>query len=613
MANKKISYTTRDFDSIRTELINFTKIYYPEVVENFNDASIFSVLIDLNAAVTDNLQFNIDRSIQETVLQYAQQKSSVYNIARTYGLKIPGQRPSVALVDFSITVPANGDAEDLRYCGLLRRGSQVIGAGQVFETVYDIDFTSPTNAEGFPNRLKIPNFDSFNRLINYTITKRETVVNGITKVFKKVITPQEVKPFYELFLPEKNVLGVTSVILKDGTQYANVPNSQEFLNTENRWYEVKALAEDRVFIEDPTKTSDNPGIKVGKYVTANNKFITEYTPEGFCKLTFGGGSQSADEQLREFARNGFKLDLYKYSNNFALGSTLKPNSTLFIQYRIGGGTTSNIGVNAITQIGTVSFFVNGPSSSVNANVVNSLKCNNVTAAIGGAGLPTLEEVRNLVSFNFASQNRAVTVNDYNSILRTMPSQFGAPAKVAIVEEDNKIKIKLLSFDENGVLTDIVSNTLKSNVANYLSNYRMINDYISVETAKVIDLSLGIDIVLDNTQNQGNVISSVVNLVTNYFSPNNTQLGKNVNISELRRQIQSENGVISLSDISVFNKVGGQYSSSQTSQRYSNPVTKQIELIDDTIFAEPTQIYQIRFPSRDINIRVKNLKAVNFSW
>jgi hypothetical protein len=612
MANKKISYTTRDFDSIRTELINFTKIYYPEVVENFNDASIFSVLIDLNAAVTDNLQFNIDRSIQETVLQYAQQKSSVYNIARTYGLKIPGQRPSVALVDFSITVPANGDAEDLRYCGLLRRGSQVIGAGQVFETVYDIDFTSPTNAEGYPNRVKIPNFDSFNRLVNYTITKRETVVNGITKVFKKVITPQEVKPFYELFLPEKNVLGVTSVILKDGTQYANVPNSQEFLNTENRWYEVKALAEDRVFIEDPTKTSDNPGIKVGKYVTANNKFITEYTPEGFCKLTFGGGSQSADEQLREFARNGYKLDLYKYSNNFALGSTLKPNSTLFIQYRIGGGTTSNLGVNVITQIGTVSFFVNGPSTSVNANVVNSLRCNNVTAAIGGAGLPTLEEIRNLVSFNFASQNRAVTVNDYDSILRTMPSQFGAPAKVAIVEEDNKIKIKILSFDENGVLTDIVSNTLKSNIANYLSNYRMMNDYISVETAKVIDLSLGIDIVLDNTQNQGNVISSVVNLVTNYFSPDNTQLGKNVNISELRRQIQSENGVISLSDISVFNNVGGQYSSSQTSQRYSNPATKQIELIDDTIFAEPTQIYQVRFPSRDINIRVKNLKSVNFS-
>jgi len=94
MANKKISYTVRDFQSVRTELENFTRTYYPDVVQNFNDASVFSVLLDLNAAVTDNLYFNIDRSIQETVLQYAQQPSSVYNIARTYGLKIPGQRPS---------------------------------------------------------------------------------------------------------------------------------------------------------------------------------------------------------------------------------------------------------------------------------------------------------------------------------------------------------------------------------------------------------------------------------------------------------------------------------------------------------------------------------------
>jgi len=612
MANKKISYTTRDFQQIRTELINFTRLYYPELIDNFNDASVFSALLDLNAAVTDNLQFNIDRSIQETVLQYAQQRSSIFNIARTYGLKIPGQRPSVALVDFSITVPAFGDKEDLRYCGILRRGAQVNGAGQVFETVYDIDFSSPLNAEGYPNRLKIPNFDSNNKLLNYTIVKRETVVNGVTKVFKRTITANDVKPFFELFLPEKNVLGVTSVLLKDGTQYANVPSPQEFLGADNRWYEVKALAEDRVFVEDPTKVSDQPGIKVGKYLTTNTKFITEYTPEGFLKMTFGGGSQSADEQLREFARNGLKLDLYKYSNNFALGSVLKPNTTLFVQYRIGGGSGSNLGINVITQVGTVSFYVNGPSASVNTNVVNSLTCNNVTAAIGGAPAPTTEEIRNLVTFNFSAQNRAVTVNDYDSIIRTMPSQFGAPAKVAITEENNKIKIKMLSFDESGNLTEIVSNTLKNNIANYLSNYRMLNDYISVESANVIDLSLNIDVVLDNSQTQGALIAQIVNLVTQYFSPTNRQMGENVYISEIRRQVQSQNGVISVSDIQVFNKVGGQYSSSQTSQGYLDNETRQIGLIDDTIFAEPSQTYQVRYPSKDINIRVKNLSTVNFS-
>ena len=612
MANKKISYTTRDFQSIRTELINFTRTYYPDLIENVNDAAIFSVFLDLNAAVTDNLHFNIDRSIQETVLQYAQQRSSIYNIARTYGLKIPGQRPSVALVDLSITVPAYGDKEDLRYCGILRRGSQVNGAGQAFETVYDIDFASPISGDGFPNRLKIPNFDSNNKLINYTIVKRETVVNGVTKVYKKVITPNDVKPFYEVFLPDKNVLGVTSVLLKDGTQYGNVPSNQEFLGLDNRWYEVKALADDRVFVEDPTKVSDSPGIKVGKYLEVTNKFITEFTPEGYFKMTFGGGSQSADEQLREFARNGYKLNLYKYSNNFALGSTLKSNTTLFVKYRVGGGQVSNLGVNVITQIGTVSFFVNGPSESVNTNVVNSLSCNNVTAAIGGADYPTIEEVRNLVAFNFSAQNRAVTVNDYDSLIRTMPSQFGAPAKVAITEENNKIIIKMLSYDENGKLTEIVSDTLKNNVANYLSNYRMMNDYISVQVANVIDLSFTIDIVLESSQNQGSLISQVINIVSDYFEPGNRQMGENVNVSEIRRLIQSTNGVVSVAGISVFNKVGGQYSSSQTSQRYLDKDTREIELIDETIFAEPSQTYQIRYAGNDINIRVKNLSSTNFS-
>ena len=85
MANRKISYTERDFEGLRNDLINYTQQYYPELIQNFNDASVFSVLMDLNAAIGDNLNFHIDRSVQETVLQYAQQRSSIFNIARTYG------------------------------------------------------------------------------------------------------------------------------------------------------------------------------------------------------------------------------------------------------------------------------------------------------------------------------------------------------------------------------------------------------------------------------------------------------------------------------------------------------------------------------------------------
>ena len=612
MSNKKISYTTRDFQSIRTELINFVRTYYPDLIENVNDASVFSVLLDLNAAVSDNLQFNIDRSIQETVLQYAQQRSSIFNIARTYGLKIPGLRPSVALVEFSIIVPPLGDQEDLSYCGIIRRGAQVNGVGQVFETVNDIDFSSNFDSEGVLNRTKTPIRNANGSIQSYKITKREPVVNGVTKVFKRVITANDVRPFFEMFLPEKNVLGVTSVLLKDGTQYANVPSVQEFMGLDNRWYEVDALIQDKVFVQDPTKPSDRPGIKVGRYVAAPTRFISEYTPEGFYKMIFGGGSQSADEQLREFARNGTPLNLQKYSNNLALGSTLKSNTTLFVQYRVGGGLNSNLGVNVINQIGTVSFFVNGPSESQNTNTVNSLTCNNITAAIGGANSPSIEEIRNYVTFNFAAQNRAVTVNDYESLIRKMPSQFGAPAKVAITEEDNKVIIKILSYDSSGKLSEVVSDTLKNNLANYLSNYRMINDYISIRTANVIDLKFDISIVLDSSQNQGSVISEIVNTVSNYFQPTNIEMGQNVYVSEIKKNLQNINGVISIADMKVFNLVGGQYSSSQTSQKYAVSSTRQIELVDETIFAEPNQIYQIRYAGKDIVVRVKNLKTVNFT-
>lgn len=611
MASKKISYTERDFEGLRQDLVNYTKQYYPELIDNFNDAAVYSVLMDLNAAIGDNLHYHIDRSIQETVLQYAQQRSSIFNIARTYGLKIPGNRPSVAIVDFSITVPASGDQEDTRYLGILRAGSQVIGAGQVFENVYDINFASQYNNEGFPNRTKIPNFDSNNTLINYTITKREVVVNGLTKVFKKTINPNDVKPFFEFFLPEQNVLEVVDIIQKDGTSFQSTPTYSEFVNANVRWYEVDSLAETNVFIEDSTKSSDSPGLKVGKYIDTENRFITEYTPQGFMKVQFGGGTTTADDQLAEFARNGVSLRIQDYQNNIGLGRTVSANTTLFVKYRVGGGTQSNIGVNAINQVGTVNFFVNGPSNTNNQTVTNSLTVNNVTAAIGGANQPSIEEVRNMVTFNFSSQNRAVTINDYNALIRKMPGKYGAPAKTAITEKDNKININVLSYDANGSLTQTVSNTLKQNIANYLSKYRMINDYISVNVGNVIDLEYDISVVLDSGQNQGQVITKIIDEVTTMMSPLSRDMGQNVFVSEIKRSIQDVAGVVSVTELKVINKVGGQYSSSETSQRYSDSETKEIQLVDETIFAEPSQIYQVRFPEKDIKVRVKNLKTVDY--
>jgi hypothetical protein len=612
MANKKISYTEREFAGLRQDLINYTQQYYPDLINNFNDASIFSVLMDLNAAIGDNLNYHIDRSIQETVLQYAQQRISVFNIARTYGLKIPGYRPSVTVLNLSITVGAvNGDKEDTQYLGVLRAGSQFLGAGTVFENLYDVDFSSEYSALGFQNRIKIPLKNSQNTTVAYRITKQEVVVNGTTKVFKKPINSIDVVPFYNLFLPERNILNVSAIIQKEGTNYQTVPGYSDFINSTSKWYEVDALAQDSVFLEDPTKPVDNTGIKVGKYFRTDNRFITEYTPEGFMRVQFGGGTTTPNEQLKEFTRIGIPLNIQNFQNNIGLGLTVQPNTTLFIQYRVGGGLASNVGVGAINQVGTIDFVVNGQSNTENQKVIQSLTVNNVTAAIGGGNPPTIEEIRNMVTFNFAAQKRAVTINDYKSIIDTMPGKFGAPSKAAVSEKDNKILVKVLSLDSGKKLTQTVSSNLIKNIATYLSNYRMINDYVSVEVAKVIDLEFEIFVVLEGGVNQGQVITQVINSVADYMQPSNREMGQNLNVSDIRRLIQNVAGVSTLANLNIYNKVGGQYSSSETSQRYIDKQTKQIELIDETIFAEPDQIYQVRFPNKDIKVRVKNLTTVDF--
>jgi hypothetical protein len=608
---KKISYATRDFAGLRQELVNLTKEYYPDLVKNTNDASIFSVLLDLNAAVADNLHFHIDRVWQETMLDFAQQRQSLFHIAKTYGIKIPGNRPSVALCDFSINVPVRGDKEDERYLGVLKAGAQVSGAGQIFETLEDIDFSNPFNSKGEPNRLKIPNFDTNNTLISYTIVKRDAVVNGVTRIYRRVITDLDQKPFFKIYLPEQNILGVTSVIHKEGTSFGANPTSSEFESTSNKWYEVKSLIEDKIFLPDPTTVSDKDNFKAGTYVSVKNKFITEFTPESYFSLTFGSGTVDPLDNLDEYMTGTMKVNLGTYLNNMSLGTIPKANTTLFVRYRIGGGKDSNLGVDVITNVENVEFNITGPLSSINTQVEQSLRVSNVTPAVGGADQPTIEELRNMVGYNFAAQNRAVTLNDYKSLIESMPGTFGAPAKVNVMEEDNKVRVKLLSYDDNGNLTDVVSNTLKDNIINYLSEYRMINDYIDIQSGEVIDLGLEIDLITDKNATTTDVVKTTIQDVISFFAIEKRKMGDPLFVGDLMREIGNVTGVVNVIDIRVYGKTGGDYSLSEVSQTYKVASTKEIQQYDMTINMKSNQIFQIRFPNVDIKVRTKTLGTTTY--
>jgi hypothetical protein len=602
---KKINYFARNFNDVRTELFNFIKKYYPDLFQDFNDASIGTMLVELNAAVADMLSYQTDRMFQETQLDYAQERKSVLNMARTLGLNVPGKRPSVSIVDFSINVPILGDTFDIRYAPLLKYGAQVAGGGQTFETLDDIDFSSSFSTGGVPNRLILPNFNNNGVLISYTLTKREFVLAGTSSIFRKVITEEDAIPFLEVYLPNDNVLSVEQVITVEGTNLTGNPPLSDFQNRDLRWYEMDSLMEDKVFIEDTTRQTDNNSIKPGKWVSTNRRFIKEYTDRGLCKLTFGSGTADEDS-LSQYANNNFTLKIGDFINSTAMGEIPKVGDTMFIRYRTGGGASGNVGSNTLTTPGLYTMEVNGPNPQINRTVKSSLRVNNPVPAFGGGDEPSTEQIKKMIRYNFSSQNRAVTLKDYVVLIDKMPGRFGIPYRSNVSERQNKIEVSVLGVDNSGKLTNQSTNTLKENIASWLADYRMINDYVLVRDGRVFDLAFDIDVFIDKTFSEGEVVTGIISSVREYFDIKKWDMGDNIFMSQLIENINNVGGVLNVTDFKVFNKVGeGKYSNNLTNQSILDFTTNQIDLTEDyVLFAEYDSMFQVRFPQTDIRVRVK---------
>ena len=603
---KKINYYSRNFADVRQELIGFAKQYYPDIFNDFNDASVGMMLLELNAAVGDMLSFQTDRMFQETQIDFAQERSSILSMARTFGLKVPGNRPSMTIADFSVTVPVLGDVFDISYAPIIKTGAQINGAGKVFETTDEIDFSSPFTTGGIPNRLVIPNSDNNGNIINYTLTKRETVTNGVTKIFKRVLNDGDVIPFLEITLPDDNVLSINSVITLEGTNYVSSPSISAFYDENRRWYEVNALADDIVFIPDDTIISDSSTIKPGKFKRVDQRFIKEYTDNGFTKLIFGGGTQDISALCEFDVDKSLVNRIGDFINNLSLGLTVSPSTTMFISYRVGGGANTNVGPNTLKSISTIDLTINGPNASSNQLVRDSLTVNNPLPALGGKDEPSVEELRNLVRYNYASQERCVTIEDYKVRIGLIPGEFGVPFRNNVMEVQNKIRVYTLTLDSNGTLSSNSTSVLNNNIAKYLSNYRMLNDYVEVSNGKVFNLGFEVDLFVDKQFSQSQIIGQVISKITDYFDINKWGMGDSIYIAQLIEEINNVAGVLNIVDLRVFNKVGqGRYSSNEVSQPYLDDATRQIDLLGEyTLFGDPIGMFEIKDPTTDIKVRVK---------
>tara|TARA_R110002020_G_scaffold176274_2_gene368440 strand:+ start:26 stop:1858 length:1833 start_codon:yes stop_codon:yes gene_type:complete len=607
MATKKIDYNARNFADLRQQLISFIKQYYPETYSDFNDASVGMMLLELNAAVGDMLSFHTDRMFNETQINYAQEKSSLLELARTFGLSVPGKRPSITIVEWEANnIPVNAGTFDIQYAPKLTKGTQATGAGKIFELLEDCDFSSPFTTGGVPNRKIFPRIDDRGKVESYTLVKSEIVLNGFTKIFKRTISQEDFKPFLEVILPDDNVISIENIIVKEGTNLVNPPTDEEFATFDLNFYEVPALAQSEIYIEDKNKVSDREGVSVGKWENSPKRFIKEYTDNGFCKIIFGGG-QSDITELNEFIGCRGQIDrIGDTINNQSLGEIPKPSQTMYIKYRVGGGEDSNIGPNVLTNRGVGNVIVLGDNENTSNIIRDGITLNNPIPALGGKEEPSVEEIRNLIRYNFSSQNRCVTIKDYQSKVPLMPGNFGVPFRTGVWEEKNKVNVSILALDPSGKLTTEATNTLKENIAEYLADYRMLNDYVTIKNGRVINLGFEADLFVEKTIPRGEIIDGVINTITEYLDINKWDMGDNIYLSQLVENINNVAGVLNVTDLRVFNKVNenGKYSLNEIAQPYIDEETRQIDLLGKyTLFGSPNSMFEIKYPSKDIKVTI----------
>ena len=641
--DKQISYLNRTFNDYKEALIEFSKKYYPDFNITYNDASVASWMVDLNAAVADNLSYHIDRVYQETNLDSAQERSSLLNLARSCGVKVPGPKASMAEVRFYCVLPTNneGNAPDYTYAPIIKRGTKLSSANQIFEVMEDVDFAEQFNNDGISDRTYKPNRNANNIITGYTVTKLTVVSAGETRVFRQLITPQDVKPFMEIVIPYKNVMNVESVLVIDGTGDMDTPTYGAFYteiescDNGTRFFEVNSLADGERWGDalDPTSkkalkykyaysedgvVSATYCITKGEWKPVHHKFITEYTDNGYMKLTFGAGTNLAQETLDEATNMSdfAKWQISRTLNNNSLGVLPTGNSTMFILYRYGGGTASNVATGAISRISYLNAEYRGTTPSVINQIKKTLRVKNTTPSVSGKDAPSNEELKYLIKYNKAAQERCVTVKDYIDRILNLPPKYGTPFRVGVTEENNKIMIYLLGINHHGKLDSNIPITLVKNIEKYLSHYRMINDFVEIKAGRIINLEFEADIIVDKNYNTSDVVYKVINIIKNYMDINSHMMGEEIYIGDLEKEISKVDGVMNLIELSVYNITSLGYSSTQISQpivefdtdgsiMMNEHVEKvDLEATDGILYNDGDCMMEIKNPSIDIRIRVK---------
>jgi hypothetical protein len=608
-ANRDIKYINRDFSDFRARLIEYARTYFPQTYNDFSATSPGMMFMEQAAYVGDVLSFYLDNQFQETFTQYAQQTNNVFELAYMFGYKPKTTGVANTTITLYQQVPSklvSGEyVPDYDYALTVGENSLVTTPnGQSFLIQDKADFSvsssqDPTSVTVYQIAGSVPQY--------YLLEKTRKAISAEIKTLSLTFGSPE--QFATVNINDTNIIKVLDVIDSDG----------------NKWYEVNHLGQEMVLdtikntnVNDPNTNGDTPYLLRLKKVA--RRFATRFTSLSNLQMQFGAGAPNdVTEEITPNADNvgiGLpfeqdKLTVAYSPTNFLYTGTygIAPsNTTLTVRYLTGGGVSSNVNSGTLTALNkSNTSFNNINLNSTTANYIfESLTSTNLTAASGGKGGDTLEEIRQNTLALVASQQRSVTADDYLIRALSMPSDYGAISK-ALIEQpkltDNQVStietlnLYVLSLNSQGQL-DYASSTLKSNLRTYLSQYRMIGDNIEIRDAFIINIGIDFDIIVLPEYNNSEVLLSCITALQDYFRIDKWQINQPILLRDLYILLDKISGVQSVKTISISNKAGNILGYSQYAYDITGATQNQViyPSLDPSIF-------EVRYPNTDIKGKV----------
>ena len=599
MGSKKqyplIDYTSRDFNSIREDLLAYAKRYYPHTFKDFSEAGFGSLMVDTTAYIGDVLSFYLDYSVNESFLDTAIEYENIIKLGRQMGYRFNPSAASAGEATFYIIVPASaGTGPNTDYMPILQRGTSLSSLDGIGLTlVEDVNFSNPANeivVAAVNSDTGVPT--------SFAIRAKGQVVSG--KLNREEVVVGKFEKFLKIQLNGNNITEIVSVFDSEGNQY----------------YEVDYLSQDTIYKATLNRGSNNT-------ITQNTlrpfvvprRFVTERTQTDVF-LQFGFGTKDttlATDSLVDPSKVVLKVHGKDYVSDATIdpGNFLKTdkfgvapsNTTLAVTYRVNDSDNVNIAANALSRVDAPIWDfeeLGSLNSDTLATVIESLEVTNEEPITGDVTLPTTDELKTRIYNVFSAQNRAVTAEDYRSLCYAMPSHFGAIKRVNIVRDPSSLRRNLnlyvISEADDSTLIE-VNTVIKQNLKQWLSQGKMISDTLDILDAKIVNIGIEFTAIAGLESNKFDVLSTAISQLSVYYD-RKFEIGQPFYVSDIYSRLNKLKGIIDVTQVKIVQKSGTNYSNE------SLDINLLYAADGSYINCPQNVVFEIKYPDTDIKGTIK---------